>query len=361
MLATRSRAWTAGPAAAERPAARPSERRPGRARLRCGAGLLIAVLVLAAVALLSIAVGSKSIPLGTVVHELLHYDGSDDGLIIRSLRLPRTALGLVVGAALGLAGALMQALTRNPLADPGLLGVNAGAAAAIVAGISFLGVTSPAGYVWFAFGGAATAAVAVYLLGARGRAATAPVRLALAGTAISAVLTAVITGLTIVDQTTFDNYRFWAVGSLAGRPLSVLAVIGPFALAGAILALGLARPLNALALGDETGRALGARLGRTRLLGAVAVTLLCGCATAIAGPIGFVGLAVPHVARAITGPDQRWVLPYSMVLAPTLLLGADVIGRVVARPGEIQVGIVTAFVGAPALIALARRRRIAAL
>ena len=324
-------------------------------------GLLVAVLVLLAIALLSVAVGSKGIPLGTVVHELFHYDGSDDGVVIRSLRIPRTLLGLAVGAALGLAGALMQALTRNPLADPGLLGVNAGAAAAVVTGIGVLHLENPSGYVWFALAGAGIASVLVYLLGSRGRSAATPVRLALAGAAISAVLTAFISGLVLMDQTTFNDYRFWSVGALAGRNLSVLWQTGPFLLAGAIIALGLARPLNALALGEDTGRALGAHLGRTRGLGVVAITLLCGAATAAAGPIGFVGLTVPHMARGITGPDQRWVLPYSMVLAPILLLGSDIIGRVIARPGEIEVGIVTAFIGAPVFILLARRRRIAAL
>ncbi|MBL7492065.1 iron chelate uptake ABC transporter family permease subunit [Frankia sp. AgB1.9] len=335
-------------------------RRGGRTGARV-TGLAAAVAVLAFVAMASLAVGAKPIPLGTVVHELFHYDGSGDGVIIRTLRVPRTLLGLTVGAGLGLAGAVMQALTRNPLADPGLLGVNAGASAAVVVAIGALGLHSPAAYVWFALAGAAIAAVAVYLLGARGRSTATPVRLALAGAAVSAVLIALVWGLALTNPATFDGYRFWAVGGLAGRNLAVVWQTGPFLLAGAVLALGLARPLNAIALGDEAGRALGVHLGRTRVLGISATTLLCGAATAAAGPIGFVGLTVPHVARAITGPDQRWVLPYSMVLAPMLLLAADIVGRVVARPGEIEAGIVTAFVGAPVLVLLARRRRLAAL
>ena len=319
-------------------------------------GLLLGIGVLVLVGLLSIAVGAKAIPLGTVWHELTRYDGSVDGVVIRSLRLPRTILGIAVGAALGLAGALMQALTRNPLADPGILGVNAGAAAAAVAAISLLGLTSPLAYVWFALAGAAIAAVFVYLSGR-----TTPILLALAGAAVSAVLGAFVAGLTLVNQNAFDAYRFWSVGTLAGRPFAILPDIAPFLLVGAVLALGLTRPLNALALGEDTGRALGLRPGRTRVLGMLAVTLLCGAATAAVGPIGFVGLAVPHLARGLTGPDQRWVLPYSLVLAPILLLGADILGRVRARPGEIQVGIVTAFLGAPVLILLAHRRRVAAL
>ncbi|RKR88648.1 iron complex transport system permease protein [Micromonospora pisi] len=322
-------------------------------------GLVLAIAVVAVVALLSLAVGAKPVAPGTVVHELLHRTGSADGDIVHGLRIPRTLLGLAVGAALGLAGALMQALTRNPLADPGLLGVNAGAAAAVVTAIALLGVTSPLGYVWFALLGAAFAATVVYLLGSRGRSAATAVRLTLAGTAITAALTGYISGLVLLDPDAFNGYRFWSVGSLAGRDLSVLTAVGPFLLAGAVCALALARPLNALALGEERGRALGAHVGRTRGIGVLAVTLLCGAATAALGPIAFVGLTIPHIARALVGPDQRWILPYSMVLAPILLLGADIIGRVIARPGEIEVGIVTAFVGAPVLVALIRRTRVA--
>lgn len=314
------------------------------------------------VVLASLAVGTKGIPLTAVIDQLFHGDTtSDDGIVIRTLRLPRTLIGLSVGASLGLAGALMQALTRNPLADPGILGVNAGAAAAVVSGISILGVTSPSGYVWFALAGAGIASVVVYVLGSRGRSAATPVRLALAGAAITAALTAFVSGLVLLNRSTFDSYRFWAVGALAGRPMSVLIQTIPFLLGGMIIALALARPLNALALGDDTGHALGANPGRTRGFGVVAITLLCGGAVAAAGPIGFVGLTVPHVARAITGPDQRWVLPYSMLLAPILLLGSDVLGRVIARPGEIEVGIVTAFIGAPVFIWIARRARMAQL
>lgn len=326
-----------------------------------GIGLAAACAVLLLVVLASLAIGTKGIPLGAVIDHLLHADASDDGIVIRTLRLPRTLIGLAVGAALGLAGALMQALTRNPLADPGILGVNAGAAAAVVCGIALVGITSPAGYVWFALLGAAVASVAVYLIGSRGRSAATPVRLALAGAAITAALGAVVSGMVLLNSSAFDSYRFWVVGALAGRPLSVLYQTGPFLLVGAVVALTLARPLNALALGDDTGHALGVSPGRTRAFGVVAITLLCGGAVAAAGPIGFVGLTVPHVARAITGPDQRWVLPYSMVLAPILLLGSDVLGRIIARPGEIEVGIVTAFVGAPVFIWIARRARMAQL
>jgi iron complex transport system permease protein len=324
-------------------------------------GLPLAATTLAFLALVSIAVGAKGIPLGQVVGGLLHDDGSESAAIVRELRVPRTLVGLAVGIGLGLAGALMQALTRNPLADPGLLGIEAGAAAAVVVAIGALGLTEPRTYVWFAFAGAALASIVVYVLGSRGRAGATPVRLALAGMAVTAALTAFTSGVTLLDPLAFDEFRFWDVGSLVGRDLGILAEVGPFLLAGAVLAVALARPLNALALGDDSGRALGAHVARTRALGALAITLLCGGATAVAGPIGFVGLTVPHVARALVGPDQRWVLAYSLLLAPILLLGADVLGRVLVRPGELEVGIVTALIGAPVFIALVRRTRIAQL
>ncbi len=324
-------------------------------------GLVLALVALGVVVLLSIGVGAKSIAPGRVWELLLHPDGSEDAVVIHDLRIPRTLLGLLVGAALGIAGALMQALTRNPLADPGLLGVNAGAAAAVVTAMAVLGAVEPMGYVWFAFLGAGLASVVVYGLGASGRSGATPVRLALAGTAVTATLMAYVWGITLLRPEVFDQYRFWQVGSLAGHDAALVGQIAPFIVVGLVLALALARPLNALALGDDAGRALGAHIGRTRALGALAVTVLCGAATAAVGPIAFVGLAVPHMARTIVGPDQRWVLPYSLVLAPILLLGADVLGRIVDRPAEVQVAVVTAFLGAPVFIARVSRRRIAQL
>ena len=325
------------------------------------AGLLLAVLLLLLAVAASLALGSRSIPLGTVVDALTGGGPTQDALVVRELRVPRTLLGLGVGAALGLAGALMQALTRNPLADPGLLGVNSGAAAAMVTAVGFLGVTSRTGLVWASMAGAAVVSVAVYVLGATGRGGATPVRLALAGTAISAALVAYTSAQLLLDARVFDRYRFWQNGSLAGQDLSVVRQTSPFLVLGLLLGLAQARPLNALALGEDSGRALGASVGRTRVLTALAVTLLCGAATAAAGPIWFLGLAVPHVVRAVTGPDQRWVLPFSCVLAPALLLLADVVGRLVVPPGELEVSIVTALLGAPVLIALVRRRRLAQL
>lgn len=341
----------------------PTAGAPGRVRptsLRA-LGLVVAVVVLLVAVLLSISVGSRSIPLDRVWGLVFSPDGSEEATIVQDLRIPRTVLGLLVGAALGMAGALMQALTRNPLADPGILGVNAGAACVVVIGIAVFGYVDPAVQVWFAFVGAGLATLIVYGVAARGGSGATPVRLALAGIALTFALYAVVQGITTLKPEVFDQYRFWQVGSLADHEKERAWQVAPFVGGGIVLALLLARPLNALALGDDVSRALGAHVARTRALGALGVTLLCGAATAAAGPITFIGLTVPHVARAICGPDQRWVLPYSMVLAPILLLVADVIGRVVTRPGELQVAIVTAVIGAPVFIAIVRRRRIAQL
>jgi iron-siderophore transport system permease protein len=327
--------------------------------IRAG-GLLAALGLLAVVLLLSLAIGTKSIPLATSWNLLWHNDGSAQAVIIHDLRIPRTLIGLLVGVSLGLSGGLMQALTLNPLAEPGLLGVNLGASTGVVIAIAFAGVTSFNGYIWFAFVGAGVTSVAVFLLGATGRSAN-PERQVLAGIAITAVLGSFVYGVLVTDPEAFDRYRFWDVGSLGDLRTSVGWQALPFILVGIVLALGLAPALNALAMGEETGRALGAHILRTRSLGMLAVTLLCGAATAVTGPIWFVGLAVPHVARMLTGPDQRWILLYSMLLAPALLLGADIIGRVLVAPSELQVGIVTAFLGAPVFIWLARRRRMAQL
>ncbi|MFE7902497.1 FecCD family ABC transporter permease [Streptomyces sp. NPDC057424] len=321
-------------------------------------GLLPSVALLVLFALASVAIGAKELSLGQVWHGLFEDSGTYGDVVVAE-RLSRTLLGLLAGAALGLAGAVLQALTRNPLADPGLLGINAGASAAVVTAITYFGVTSLTGYVWFAFFGAAAVGALVWFLGGS-RGAT-PVRLALAGTAVSAALYGYLQAVMITDEAALGKMRFWTVGSLASATDSTIEQVLPFLLTGTILALALARPLNAMAMGDDTAKALGADLNRTRALSMLAATVLCGAATAACGPIVFVGLMVPHVVRSFTGPDLRWILPYAAILSPVLLLGADVIGRIVARPSELQVGIVTAILGGPVFIFLVRRRRTAQL
>jgi iron complex transport system permease protein len=331
----------------------------GRLLTRAG-GLIAAIGVLALAVLFSLAVGARSIPLGDVIDALLHGGDSEDATIVRDIRIPRTLLGVVVGAAIGVAGALMQALTRNPLADPGLLGVNAGASAAVVIALA-LGVVGAAGSVWFAFIGAALASVAVYAIGSAGRGGATPVRLALAGTALTAALTALIYGVALSDERLLQQFNFWSVGALSGRGRTQLEAILPFVAVGIFLAAALARSLNALALGDDSARSLGARVRRTRIAGAISITLLCGAGTAAAGPMYFLGLTVPHAGRALCGPDERWVLVYSAVLGAALLLIADVIGRVLVRPSELQAGVMVAVIGTPVFIALVRGKRIPAL
>ncbi|WP_455357240.1 FecCD family ABC transporter permease [Streptomyces sp. SYSU K217416] len=342
------------PEQSAQPVPAPRKRNAARA-----AGLLVSLGVLLLVALASIAIGAKPIPLDQVWHGLFHNTGTATDVVVEKVRIPRTLLGLLVGTALGLAGAVMQALTRNPLAEPGILGVNAGAAAAVVSAISFLGASSLTAYVWFAFAGAAAVSVLVYLLG--GSRSANPVRLALAGTAATAALYGYINAVQLMDSAALDKLRFWTVGSLASATMATVGQVLPFLALGIALALAIGRPLNAMAMGDDTARALGAHLTRTRVLAMAAVTLLCGAATAACGPIVFIGLMIPHLVRAITGPDMRWTLPYAAVLSPVLLLGADVVGRMVARPSELQVGIVTALIGGPVFIHLVRRRRMAQL
>jgi iron complex transport system permease protein len=324
-------------------------------------GLVASAVLLVVVVFLSMVVGAKQIPLHTVWDAVVAYDGSDDHLIVRELRVPRTVLGVLVGAAMALAGALMQALTRNPLADPGLLGVNAGAALAIVVAIFYLGARSLTEYVWFGLIGAGFTTFLVYVLGAAGRAGASPVRLALAGAAVAAAFTGIISAIVLVSHEAFLDFRAWSVGSLAARDSSVVLQVLPFIVVGTVIALGMAGPLNALSLGDDTARALGAKVPQIRLAGVVAVTLLCGAGTAAVGPIGFVGLVIPHVVRSFTGPNYRWILPYSLLLGAILLLGSDILGRVVLHPGELQAAVVTAVVGAPVFIALVRRRRLSQL
>jgi ABC-type Fe3+-siderophore transport system permease subunit len=342
------------------PASSRTIRRPRRRHRR--AVLVVLLLLVVAACVASIAVGTRSIGLGEVWRALFDGDpAGEQAVIVRQLRVPRTALGLMVGLALGVAGALMQGHTRNPLGDPGLLGVTAGASLAVVLAIAVLGITSPSGYVWFAFAGAVAGTVLVYAIGSAGPGGATPVTLALAGAALSALLYGLVRAVLVSDQQTLDSFRFWVVGALAGRGAEVVWQVGPFILIGLVLAQVNAPALNLLGLGDDVARGLGQRIWLARLVGLAAITLLAGGATAACGPIAFVGLVVPHAVRAVTGPDHRWLVPCSALAGAVLLLTADVVGRVVARPGELQVGIVLALVGAPFFLALVRRRKTATL
>ena len=323
--------------------------RPGT-QARTAATVLVCLALLGLLGLDSLAIGSRSLTLGEAWSGLVDHDSSVNSIVVWRMRMPRTALTVTVGAALAVAGVVMQALTRNPLAEPGILGVNAGASLAVVLSVSLLGVTDVHGYLWFAFAGATLTAVLVHLM-ARRSADAGPARLVLAGVALGASLHAVTGTITMYDTDAFNSYRFWVVGSLEDRDAGLLAWIGPFIAVGLLLSLACGLTLNALALGEEQARALGVSPARARLLALVSITLLCGASTAAVGPISFVGLVVPQVLRLTLGADHRRLLAVSLIAGPVLLLVADVVGRVIIRPGEMEAGVVTAFIGGPVLLA----------
>ncbi|EPE3189304.1 Fe(3+)-siderophore ABC transporter permease [Cronobacter sakazakii] len=318
--------------------------------------LLCLLLLLLLMAALSLRVGTKSLPFSLVMDALTDTCREADCTIVLDARLPRTLAGIVAGLSLGLAGALMQTLTRNPLADPGLLGVNAGASFAIVLGAALWGVSDPLPVLALALCGALAATLIVAFTGSAGGGQLSPVRLTLAGVALAAVLEGLSGGLALLNPTVYDQLRFWQAGSLDIRTLTTLKAIAPLVLLGAVIALLLGRALNSLSMGADTATALGSRVARTQVLGLVAITLLCASATAVVGPIAFIGLMMPHLARWLVGADHRWSLPVTLLATPSLLLLADIIGRLVV-PGELRVSVVSAFIGAPALIYLVRQRR----
>ncbi len=320
--------------------------------------LVVVAVAFLAVVLASMSVGARGTGLGTAFRALVAPDGSFDHRVMREVRLPRTGVGVIVGVAMGLAGALIQAITRNPLADPGILGVNAGAGFALTIAVTLFGLRTPFAYIWFAFAGAVIASVVVYALGSVGRGGATPERLAVAGIAFGAAIGGFTTVLGLLYPTAFRELSRWSVGSIASPEDIVFTHVAPFVVVGVVLALALSQPLNAVALGDDLARALGTNLTRVRVVAVVAVTLLAGGGTAIGGPIAFVGFVIPHVARRIAGPDQRWIFAFTLLLAPMLVLVADVIGWLVVSTGELPVGVVVAFVGAPVLIAVVRRRRV---
>lgn len=320
-------------------------------------GPVVFAVVLALVTGASLSIGANTMPLASVWTGLVHPSSETASLIMWHERVPRTLVGVAVGCCLGVSGALIQALTRNPLADPGILGVNAGSGFAVTLGVGLFSISQLSHYMWLSFLGAAGATVIVYFIGSAGGKTARPVTLVLAGMAFGACVGAVSALLTLINPETFRAVRTWNLGSIAHAGYDEVTTVAPFMVLGLFIAYALAGKLNAIALGDDVAASLGTNVTRTRVVGLVALTLLAGSATAISGGIGFIGLMVPHVVRWWVGPDQRQIMLYSAVVAPALLLCADVGGRLLARPGEIEVGIVTAFVGAPVLIALARRSR----
>lgn len=332
-------------------------------------GLGVLLLLVVSGTICSFLYGARSIPAEEVwaaLRDLPATSSSPEEVpvnqrVVAELRLPRTILAIIVGAALGVAGALIQGHTRNPLADPGILGISSGAALSVVASYALLGISAPWATAVVAFLGAIAATALVFGLASAGRATVNPLTLVLGGAALSAVLSAITSAFVLTSENNLDRMRFWTVGSLAGRDMNIALSVLPFVVLGLILAFATGPQLNILNLGDDVAAGLGINTAAARLGGMGIIALLAGAATAAAGPLGFIGLVVPHIVRALTGPDYKWILPYSVLAGAALLLYADVVGRLIARPGELQVGIVLAFVGAPFFIVLIYRKKVATL
>lgn len=331
-------------------------------RLQRIIGLVFALFLLTVVVFLSLMIGSKPLSFSVVWESLFSSSNSFDYTIIHESRIPRTIIALTVGPAFGLAGAVIQALTRNPLADPGILGVNAGAAFAVALAVGIFSISSISSYIWFALAGAFVATVAIYFIsGGAGKKSPTPEQITLAGVAMAAALNGIITALTLMNSRAFNGMLNWRVGSLARKGLEDLWPITPFIIVGIVLALAIAPALNTIAFGDDRASSLGVNVNRIRIIGLLSITLLAGGATAIAGPIVFIGLMVPHCVRWFIGPDQPWIFLYSLIVAPLILLLSDIIGRIIMSPAEVPVGIITGFVGAPILLILMRRKKVSGL
>ncbi|GAA1959067.1 FecCD family ABC transporter permease [Microbacterium aquimaris] len=329
-------------------------RRPAKSR---AAGLVASGVVLLALCLCSLAFGVRSVS----IEDVLAVAGGQVDTVSQaavSARIPRTVLAVLIGAALALSGAAMQAVTRNPLADPGILGVSGGAALAVVVGLAFFGLATPYALITVAIVGAAVAAVFVYAVGSLGRGGATPLKLALAGAAISAAFASVTSAVLLPRADVMEAFRFWQIGGVGGATWDRIGIVAPVLAVGALIVFLTARGMDSLALGDDVAAGLGEDVARTRLVASTGAVVLCGAATAVAGPIAFVGLVIPHLCRLLVGPDQRWVLPFTAVLGAALLVAADVVGRLIARPEEIEVGIVTALIGAPVFIWIVRKQRV---
>jgi len=320
------------------------------------AGLLVGVLILAACLTASVVLGATDVGWREAIAAYTEFDGSNEHLIIRTVRVPRALVALAVGACLAVAGALMQALTRNPLASPEILGVHAGAAFFIVASMFVLTFTSLSQLVWVGFLGGAIGAAVVYSLGMIGRAESSSVKIVLAGAAVTALFSSFTQGILTLSESTLDQILFWLAGSVAGRKLEMLLSVLPYMLLGLLFAMLIARPINTLALGDDVATGVGQRTAYVKFAAAVTIVLLAGSSVALAGSIGFIGLIVPHLARYVVGTDYRWIIPYSALFGAILLILADIGTRFVIMPEEVPIGIMTALVGTPFFVYLVRRR-----
>ena len=340
-----------------RPTGAAALRRPVGVRLAWLAGGVVLLVVLFAA---SLAFGARDVSLDEILAALSgRANGVGEAAV--TLRMPRTVLAMLVGAALALSGCAMQAVTRNPLADPAILGITPGASLAVVIGIAFFGLSSSYSYIGVATLGAAVASIFVYAVGSMGRGGATPLKLALAGAASAAAFTSLVSAILLPRVDILETFRFWQIGGVGGASWDRILVVAPFLGLGALICLASARGMNSLALGDDMAAGLGVRVGRTRLLAAAGAVILAGAATAIAGPIGFVGLVVPHLCRLLVGVGHRWLVPFSAVAGAALLTAADLVGRLVARPDEVDVGIITALVGAPIFIWIVRRQKVRAL
>ncbi|MTW86878.1 iron chelate uptake ABC transporter family permease subunit [Virgibacillus dakarensis] len=323
--------------------------------------LVICFVLLVTCVFASLVLGSRMVGFNGVIDGLFHQViDTYEANIVRK-RISRTVFSLLCGAALGVSGALMQAVTRNPIADPSILGVNMGASLFVVCGIAFLNISSANQYMWLALVGAAITAAFVFGIGSMGRSGATPIKLVLAGAATSAALSSFVTAIMISRSHVMDQFRFWQVGSVGSATWNGIATFAPFLIIGILIAILTAPALNAMALGDDTATGLGVRTGTLRLVASLGAVLLCGPATALAGPIGFVGLLSTHVMRLVLGPDLRFVIPMSAISGAIILTVSDVSGRLIGSPGELEVGVVTAFIGAPLLIILAMRSKVSSL
>ena len=326
--------------------------------------IIISIIGIFLSILISLAFGSRRIPLNEVIQILATINDmgmNDLNRIVIMERIPRTIFALVAGGALGVSGALMQSLTRNPIADPSILGVNTGASLAVVIGIAVFNIGTLNSYIWFSLIGAIITAFFVYSIGSLGVGGATPIKLALAGTVTSAALSSIVGAIVLTRTAVMNQFRFWQVGSISGATWEGLYTITPFILVGLVLAFASSKSLDALALGEELATGLGARVGVIKIISAISGILLCGAVTALAGPIGFVGLMVPHTARLLLGSSLKHMIPFSFIGGAIVLVCADVIGRLIGSPGELEAGIVTAFIGAPILIYIAMKAKVTAL